>query len=305
MGKNRLKKLGSSAILLVTAIIWGFAFVAQTVGADYIGAFTFNGIRFLLGALSLIPVIHFFEKTDMTPELKKKTLICGSVAGVFLFSASTLQQFGIQLTGNAGKASFITGFYTVLVPVAAFFILHKKVSPFTWVGVVFAVVGLYFVCMNGGESFGFGDVLTLIATCFWTAHIVFIDYSTESIPPIHFSMVQFFVCGFLSVICALTFEDITFSSITAAALPIIYGGFMSVGVAYTCQAVGQKYADPAPAAIILSTESVFGAIGGAIILGERMQPRGYIGCVLIFAGIILSQITPKKASGSIPSGDVK
>lgn len=305
MEKNRLKKLGSSAILLATAIIWGFAFVAQTVGADYIGAFTFNGIRFLLGALSLIPVIHFFEKTDMTPELKKKTLICGSIAGVFLFSASTLQQFGIQLTGNAGKASFITGFYTVLVPVAAFFILHKKVSPFTWVGVVFAVVGLYFVCMNGGESFGFGDVLTLIATCFWTAHIVFIDYSTESIPPICFSMVQFFVCGFLSVICALIFEDITFSSITAAALPIIYGGFMSVGVAYTCQAVGQKYADPAPAAIILSTESVFGAIGGAIILGERMQPRGYIGCVLIFAGIILSQITPKKSSGSIPSGDVK
>ncbi len=305
MEKNRLKKLGSSAILLATAIIWGFAFVAQTVGADYIGAFTFNGIRFLLGALSLIPVIHFFEKTDMTPELKKKTLICGSIAGVFLFSASTLQQFGIQLTGNAGKASFITGFYTVLVPVAAFFILHKKVSPFTWVGVVFAVVGLYFVCMNGGESFGFGDVLTLIATCFWTAHIVFIDYSTESIPPIRFSMVQFFVCGFLSVICALIFEDITFSSITAAALPIIYGGFMSVGVAYTCQAVGQKYADPAPAAIILSTESVFGAIGGAIILGERMQPRGYIGCVLIFAGIILSQITPKKSSGSIPTGDVK
>ena len=119
MEKNRLKKLGSSAILLATAIIWGFAFVAQTVGADYIGAFTFNGIRFLLGALSLIPVIHFFEKTDMTPELKKKTLICGSIAGVFLFSASTLQQFGIQLTGNAGKASFITGFYTVLVPVAA------------------------------------------------------------------------------------------------------------------------------------------------------------------------------------------
>ena len=126
MEKNRLKKLGSSAILLATAIIWGFAFVAQTVGADYIGAFTFNGIRFLLGALSLIPVIHFFEKTDMTLELKKKTLICGSIAGVFLFSASTLQQFGIQLTGNAGKASFITGFYTVLVPVAAFFLLHKK-----------------------------------------------------------------------------------------------------------------------------------------------------------------------------------
>ena len=305
MEKKRLKKIGSSAILLVTAIIWGFAFVAQTVGADHVGAFTFNGIRFLLGSLSLIPVIHFFEKTDMAPALKKKTLVCGSIAGVFLFSASTLQQFGIQLTGNAGKASFITGFYTVLVPVAAFFILHKKVSPFTWVGVAFAVIGLYFVCMNGGESFGLGDVLTLIATCFWTAHIVFIDYSTESVTPIRISMVQFFVCGLLSVICALIFEDISFSSVSDALLPILYGGFMSVGVAYTCQAVGQKYADPAPAAIILSTESVFGAIGGALILGERMQPRGYLGCVLIFAGIILSQITPRKSVDTVSADGSK
>lgn len=293
--KSNVRKISSCAILLAAAVIWGFAFVAQAVGADYVGAFTFNGVRFLLGSLSLVPVICLFEKVEMTASLRKKTLFCGSVAGVFLFLASTLQQFGIQMTGNAGKASFITGFYTVLVPVVAYFVLHRSVSAFTWVGVAFAVVGLYFVCMNGSESFGMGDILTLIATCFWTAHIVFIDYSTESVPPLRFSMVQFVVCGMLSVICALIFEDISFAAIGSAAVPILYGGLMSVGVAYTCQVIGQKYADPAPAAIILSTESVFGAIGGAIILSERMQPRGYLGCVLIFIGIVLSQITPKKS----------
>lgn len=284
------KKLRSSFILLLTAFIWGIAFVAQRVGADYMGTLTFNGIRFILGALSLIPVIAIFERKKITSNEERKLLIRYAVlAGLVLFIASTLQQHGIMISGSAGKASFITGLYTVFVPVCGLFV-HKRVSLSTWLGVAFAVVGLYFVSVGGSDKFGVGDVLVLVGTFFWTAHIIIIEHATKRVSALRFAMGQFLFCGVLSMISAFIFETVTFSSIYQGIIPILYGGFMSVGVAYTCQIIGQKNADPTSAAIILSTESVFGAVGGALLLNERMSIRGYIGCVLIFVGIVFSQI---------------
>ena len=285
------KKLRSSFILLLTAFIWGIAFVAQRVGADYMGTLTFNGIRFILGALSLIPVIAIFERKKVISIEERKLLIKYAVlAGLVLFAASTLQQQGIMISGSAGKASFITGLYTVFVPVCGLFV-HKRVSVSTWFGVVFAVAGLYLVSVGGSDGFGIGDILVLIGTFFWTAHIIIIERATKRVSALRFAMGQFLFCGVLSMLFACIFETITFSAIRQGIIPIFYGGFMSVGVAYTCQIIGQKDSDPTAAAIILSTESVFGAIGGSLLLNERMSIRGYVGCVLIFAGIVLAQLT--------------
>lgn len=283
-------KAKSTFLLFLTAIIWGFAFVAQRVGAEFVGAFTFNGIRFLLGSLSLIPVIAIFERERFDKSKFVKTLIPSIIAGVILFIASTLQQLGVEWTGSAGKAGFLTGLYIVLVPVIRFF-MGKKTSILTFFGAMFALVGLFFLCMTGDEmSFGKGDIVLIIGAFFWAAHILVVDKYVNNISPLKFSMMQFFVCGFLSIIFALSTETIELSAIKSAGIPILYGGLMSVGVAYTCQILGQKDADPTFASIVFSTESVFSAIGGAIILNEIMSGRGYLGCILIFIGIILSQL---------------
>ena len=283
-------KFKSTLLLFLTAIIWGFAFVAQRVGAEYVGAFTFNGIRFILGSLSLIPVILIFEKEKFDKQKLKKTVFSAILAGVVLFIASTLQQFGIVYTGSAGKAGFLTGLYIVLVPLIRFF-GGKKTSVLTFFGAVFAVAGLFFLCMTGDElAFEIGDIVLIIGAFFWAGHILIVDKFVNDVSTLKFSMFQFFICGLLSMVFAVTTETIELSAIKSAGIPILYGGLMSVGVAYTCQILGQKDADPTFASIVFSTESVFSAIGGAIILHEIMSGRGYLGCVLIFIGIILSQL---------------
>ncbi len=283
-------KIKSTALLFLTAIIWGFAFVAQRVGADFVGAFTFNGIRFLLGACSLIPVIIIFEKDKMNLNNLKKAVVPGILAGVILFIASTLQQYGVEITQSAGKAGFLTGLYTVLVPLIRF-ALGKKTGILTFVGAIFAVAGLFLLCMTGDDiSFGIGDIILIIGAFFWAGHILVVDKYVNGLSPLKFSLIQFLVCGALSIVFALILEDISFVAFRSAGIPILYGGLMSVGVAYTCQIIGQKDADPTFASIVFSTESVFSAIGGAIILNEIMSGRGYLGCVLIFIGIVLSQL---------------
>ena len=283
-------KAKSTFLLFLTAIIWGFAFVAQRVGAEFVGAFTFNGIRFLLGSLSLVPVILIFEREKFEKTKFIKTLLPSLLAGTILFIASTLQQLGVEWTGSAGKAGFLTGLYIVLVPIIRL-LGGKKTSILTFFGAMFALVGLFFLCMTGDElTFGKGDIVLIIGAFFWAAHILVVDKYVNNISPLKFSMMQFFVCGLLSIIFALCTETIEFSAIKSAGIPILYGGLMSVGVAYTCQILGQKDADPTFASIVFSTESVFSAIGGAIILNEIMSGRGYLGCVLIFIGIVLSQL---------------
>ena len=285
-------KIKSTFLLFLTAMIWGFAFVAQKVGAEFVGAFTFNGIRFMLGTVSLIPVILLFEREKLDKTKIRNILIPGLLAGTVLFIASTLQQYGVEITGSAGKAGFLTGLYTVLVPLIRF-VMGKKTSIFTLFGAVFAVVGLFFLCMTGNElTFGMGDVVLIIGAFFWAGHILVVDKYVNDISPLKFSLVQFLVCGILSLIFAFILEDIEFSAIKSAGIPILYGGIMSVGVAYTCQILGQRDADPTFASIVFSTESVFSAIGGAILLNEIMRGRGYLGCVLIFIGIVLSQLNP-------------
>lgn len=283
-------KIKSTILLFLTAIIWGFAFVAQRVGAEFVGAFTFNGIRFFLGFLSLIPVILIFEKEKFNIVSLKKALLPGLLAGAVLFVASTLQQYGVEITQSAGKAGFLTGLYTVLVPLIRF-VMGKKTSIFTFIGAVFAVAGLFLLCMTGNDiSFGIGDIILIIGAFFWAGHILVVDKYVNGISPLKFSLIQFLVCGLLSIIFAFILEDISFTAIKSAGIPILYGGLMSVGVAYTCQILGQRDADPTFASIVFSTESVFSAIGGAVILNEIMSGRGYLGCLLIFIGIVLSQI---------------
>ena len=288
-----MKKIQSLALLLVTAMIWGFAFVAQRVGADFVGAYTFNGIRFLLGAVSLIPVIMIFEKVEEAQIVHKQkcktTVNAGIIAGIILFTASTLQQFGIEITQSAGKASFITGMYTVIVPVLGVF-LGKKTTLNIWAGALLAVVGMFLICINEKWQISYGDLVLIIGAFFWAFHILVIDKFVDKIYSIRFACAQFVICGILGVVCALLFEPITLEGLYGAAIPILYGGLLSVGVAYTCQIIGQKSADPTYASIILSTESMFGAIGGAIFLKETMSIRGYLGCVLIFAGVVISQL---------------
>lgn len=295
------KRLGANMLLLLTAAIWGFAFVAQRVGSQFVGPFNFNGIRFALGSISLIPLIIYFDKRKKgnssnesnDGENTKKSILPGMLIGIVLYAAATLQQIGLIYT-TAGKAGFITGLYMVLVPIIGIFLKHK-IEINSWIGVGIAVIGLYLLSVNENFSIGYGDMLELAGAVFWAIHILTIDYFSKKIDALKLSCIQFATCSFLSLITALIFEKITIISISQALIPILYGGLLSVGVAYTLQVVAQKNAKPSHAAIILSMESVFGAIGGALLLGESMSSRGYTGCILIFAGILATQIKfPKK-----------
>lgn len=284
----------SAFCLFLAAFIWGVAFVAQTSGMDYVDPLTFIGVRFALGATSLIPVVLIFEKGEGIKEKNKKTLVAGIIAGVVLFIAAALQQYGIKITMSAGRAGFITGLYIVIVPVFGIF-LGRKATIFTWIGAVAACTGLYLLSVREGfSSVGLGDIALIICAFFWAAHILAIDRFVESVNPLRFAMTQFYTCSLLGLVGAFVFEDINMAGIIAGRIPIFYAGFFSSGIAYTLQIVGQRHVEPSRAALIFSMESLFSALGAAVILGELMDGRGYVGCALIFAGIIISQLGVNK-----------
>ncbi|MBE6058938.1 MAG: DMT family transporter [Clostridium sulfidigenes] len=297
MTKTQLK---ANILLLLTAAIWGLAFVAQKVGAEHVGAFTYNGIRFALGSISLIPLILFLNKKKGENEETKNndrdslklTVKAGIIAGCALFIATSLQQMGVMGT-TAGKAGFITGLYMVIVPILGLF-LKQKVNKSTWIGIVIAIIGLYLLSINEDFSISNGDLLVLIGSVGWAIHILLIDNFTKKIDPLKLSSIQFATCSILSLVMAIIFEDINMVGISGAMVSILYGGLLSVGVAYTLQVVAQKNAKPSHAAILLSMESVFGALGGAMFLGERIGTRGLVGCILIFIAIIISQLKPSE-----------
>ncbi|WP_346894563.1 DMT family transporter [Clostridium sp. UBA7503] len=297
MTKTQLK---ANILLLLTAAIWGLAFVAQKVGAEHVGAFTYNGIRFALGSISLIPLILFLNKKKGENEETKNndrdslklTVKAGIIAGCALFIATSLQQMGVMGT-TAGKAGFITGLYMVIVPILGLF-LKQKVNKSTWIGIVIAIIGLYLLSINEDFSISNGDLLVLIGSVGWAVHILLIDNFTKKIDPLKLSSVQFATCSILSLVMAIIFEDINMVGISGAMVSILYGGLLSVGVAYTLQVVAQKNAKPSHAAILLSMESVFGALGGAMFLEERIGARGLVGCILIFIAIIISQLKPSE-----------
>lgn len=287
----KTKEVKSVFILLLTAAIWGFAFVAQRVGMQHVGAFTFNGVRFALGSLSLLPVIYFFNrKSKEQPKEEadlKTTVKSGIIAGSVLFIAASLQQIGLIYT-TAGKAGFITSLYIVLVPIIGI-LFKQKTHTKTWIGALTAVIGLYFLSINESFTIEFGDFLEIVGAVFWACHILLIDKFVKNVDAIKLSSIQFATCSVFSLITAFITEDVNAAGITGALVPILYGGIMSAGVAYTLQAVGQKYAKPSHAAIALSMESVFAAIGGILLLAETMSPRGYLGCALMLLGMLIAQ----------------
>jgi len=296
----------SNLLLLLTAVIWGFAFVAQRAGMEYIGPFTFNTARFTVGSLSLIPLLLInrkkkFEKEKLLPLKNKIFLFGGLFAGLMLFFGSSFQQTGLVYT-NAGKGGFITGFYIILVPILGLFV-KQKTALYTWLGAVIAIVGLYFLSVNEKLEINIGDVLVLIGAFFWAIQILVIGYYSTKVDPFQLAFSQFVICAMLSFAVAAFTEIIIVQNILLAYLPVLYAGIFSVGIAFTIQVVAQREAHPANAAIIMSLEAVFAVLGGWLILNESIALRGILGCFLMLIGMIVSQLYLFKGNKEITSNN--
>ncbi|MDY5794803.1 MAG: DMT family transporter [Fusobacterium gastrosuis] len=285
------KKILGNVLLLITAIIWGSAFVAQITGMDVLGPFTFSATRSLIATIFLGFLVIFLkdEMNTKTSDLIKGGLACG----IFIFIASSLQQFGLLFT-TAGKASFITTLYILIVPILALLIMKNKISLATWIAIILGAIGLYLLAIPTGASFSInkGDFVVFIGAFFWAAHILVIDYFTKKVNPVKLSFMQFAVMTVLSAIVAILFEKetATISNIMLSWKSIAYAGFFSSGIAYTLQMVGQKYTNPVLASLILSLESVFGALSGYLFLNEILSTKEFLGCVIVFVAIIIAQV---------------
>lgn len=299
------KKMRGNLMLLLTALIWGTAFVAQSAGMDHVQPFTYNGVRTLIGGLVLIPVIMLFDRlkpADSRPSaaeqkaINKNSLIGGICCGTVLCVASCFQQFGVSMT-TAGKAGFITALYIVIVPLMGVFI-KKKIPKIIWLCVAIAVAGFYLLCVKEGFSVGTGDLLVLCCAFFFSIHIMVIDHFTAGkVDGVRMSCVQFLVAGIMAIVLMFLFEEPTLASIWDARVSILYAGVMSCGVAYTLQILGQKDTDPTTATLLMSLESVFAALSGWVLLHESLSLKEIFGCAMVFAAVILAQIPlPVKAN---------
>ncbi len=300
--REKMKKgeMKGNILLIITALIWGSAFVAQSVGMEHIGAFTFQGVRSLIGSLVLLPVILVIdamkkrkgEYVKPSGESRKKQWKAGIVCGLIMTLAANLQQTGMLYT-TAGKAGFITALYIVVVPILGIF-MGKKSSLRMWLCVAMALVGLYLLSMTGGFRLSLGDTLVLLCSVAFALHIIAVDHYVEAVDGVRLSCIQFLVCGVISSILMFIFEKPDIQSIMNAAVPILYAGVMSCGVAYTFQIVGQKYTRPTMASLLMSLESVFAVLTGMVILKEIPTVREAIGCVIMFAAIIITQLPERK-----------
>jgi drug/metabolite transporter (DMT)-like permease len=288
----KTKTLKSDFILFFVASIWGMAFVAQRIGMDYIGPFTFNGIRFVLGCLSLLPFIYFSKKKKPARE-NKGLLKAGIISGLCLFCGISLQQVGLVYT-TAGKAGFITGLYVVIVPFLSLFIKGDKTSIGTWTGAILASIGMYLLSVTKNMTMGFGDLLVLFSAVCFAFHLIIIARFSSRFNSARLSLVQCIVCASLSLVIAVIFENFILKDILAVSIPLLYGGVFSVGIAYSLQIYGQKNSPPSHAAIIFSLESVVAAIGGWIILNELLSGRAIFGCALMLSGMLVSQLYSRK-----------
>lgn len=302
-------KLKYNFLLMLAALIWGSAFVAQSVGMDYLGPFTFNSVRSFMGSLVLLPVIWFMDrqkkdgakgdgqgalgKSAEVKQQEKKTLLLGGLCcGVILTVSTSLQQIGLVYT-TAGKAGFITALYILIVPLLGLF-LGRKVGGKTWLGVALAVIGMYLLCIKEGFSISYGDFMVLLCAFVFSLHILTVDYFSPKVDGVRLSCIQFFVCGCLCAVPMMIFEHPEIYQILQAWLPLIYAGVLSSGVAYTLQIITQRHLNPTVASLLMSLESVFAALTGWLILNERLSPKELLGCVLVFAAIILAQLPESK-----------
>lgn len=301
-------QLRHSLLLLLTAFIWGVAFVAQSVGMDYVGPFTFTASRSLIGAVVLLPVIWFRTKkengvkaeqkkgTAVDKQEKKNLLRGGIVCGVFLCIATNLQQIGLQYS-TVGKSGFVTAMYIVLVPVLGIF-FHKGIDTQKVISVILAVCGLYLLCMTDGNfSIGKGDIFTILCALAFSLQILSVDHFAPKVDCVKLASLQFLVCGICSSVPMLLFEHPHFAQLAAAWMPILYAGILSNGVAYTLQIVAQKGLNPTVASLIMSLESVISVLAGWFILHQALTKRELIGCMFMFAAIIIVQLKPGEDGG--------
>ena len=287
------KKMKANMLLLITAIIWGTAFVAQKSGGE-IGSFTFNGIRTFIGGLVLLPFVFKGRKDKTQPVFSRTEIIGGLVCGAFLFVAASLQQFGLAYT-TAGKAAFITTLYVVFCPILSLIVHKKKTRPLVWLCVGLDIIGLYLLCMTDASfSIQIGDTLVILCAVAFAAQMVSVDNFIDRVDGLKLSCIQFLFAGLLGMICMFIFEGpVSVSNIMTAWFPILYAGVISCGIGYTFQVLGQREADPTIAALILCLESVFGVLAGAILLHETMTMREILGCVIMFAAVVISNLPEK------------
>lgn len=300
-GQDMHQEMRGSLILLLTAFIWGIAFVAQSTAMDHIAPFTYMAARYLIGGIVLLPVVYFrhLQKDDLhslTAEeriaKRKCTLRGGMCCGLILFISSAFQQFGISMT-TTGKAGFITALYIIIVPFLSVF-FGRKIPKKIWLCVVIAITGFWLLCVSGDFSVGLGDWLVLCCAFAFSAHILAVDHFTaKDADGIQMSCTQFFVAAGLSAIGMLIFEKPVWAAVCEAKWSILYAGVLSSGVAYTLQIIGQKYAKPTTATLMMSLESVFAALAGWLILGEILSGKELMGCVLVFAAVLLAQLPVK------------
>ncbi|MBQ9767373.1 MAG: DMT family transporter [Lachnospiraceae bacterium] len=298
------KHMRGNLLLLLAAFIWGVAFVAQSEGMKYVGPFTFIGIRSFLGGFALLIFLGvrnlcaqkkrgITEGSPATEEKKsfsRKDLFLGGLCcGLVLFTASTLQQIGIQYTPESGKAGFITALYIVLVPLCGVF-RKKKIGWHVWLAVLVALVGMYLLCITDGFSIAKGDIYLILCAVAFTGHILVIDHFSPKTDGVAMSCIQFFVCGILGTAGMLLTEQVELSQVIKAWLPLVYAGVLSSGVAYTLQIVAQKDTEPTVASLLMSLESVFAVLGGFVILGQKLSVRELFGCGFMFAAILLAQV---------------
>ena len=283
-----MKERNAAMLLLLTSLIWGLSFVAQSVSSESIGPFTFNSIRFLIGAIVLIPfALPAIRRECKASGYWKKTLKGGIICGICLASAAVIQQIGIAESG-AGKGGFITSLYIIIVPFLSV-VFGKKVEKKTWIAGIVAIVGMYLLCIGDSSGFSRGDIFLLICALFFSFHIMAIDSVGKDVDGVTLSMFQFLTAGIVTLPGMLS-EGPLLSAVLSSWLPIFYAGAFSCGVAYTLQVVGQKYVRPQHAVLLLSLESVWAAVGGALMLSERMTGREMAGCLIVFSAVIAAQI---------------
>ncbi|MEB0028974.1 DMT family transporter [Pseudomonas sp. MH9.2] len=290
----RKQALRADLLMLITAMIWGSGFVAQTSGMDHIGPYLYTGLRFALGSLCLLPLLLLRRSGAAKPEplMTRGLLLGGIVMGLALCTGINLQQVGLLFT-SVTNAGFITGLYVIVVPLLGLLLGHKTGTG-TWLGAGLAVAGMFLLSVGDNFHVASGDWLQLIGAFVWGGHVILVGVFASRHDAIRLAFLQFLTCSIISLILALIFEDIQLQSIIAAGPALLYGGVVAVGIGYTLQVVAQKDAIASHAAIILSLEAVFAAIAGALLLGESLHPKGYLGCALMLAGMLLAQLWPKK-----------